>query len=52
MGTSTFTTERLKNLGSSLADSPTLLKIKNHQALELYIQLYMVKILGARVDPN
>jgi hypothetical protein len=52
MGTSTFTTERLKNLGSSLADSPTLLKIKNHQALELYIQLYMVKILGARVDTN
>jgi hypothetical protein len=52
MGTSTFTTERLKNLGSSLADSPTLLKIKNHQALELYIQLYMVKVLGARVDPS
>jgi hypothetical protein len=52
MGTATFTTERLKNLGSSLADSPTLLKIKNHQALELYIQLYMVKVLGARVDPE
>lgn len=52
MGTSTFTTERLKNLGSSLADSPTLLRIKNHQALELYIQLYMVKVLGARVDPE
>jgi hypothetical protein len=50
MGTSTFTTERVKNLGSSLADSPTLLKIKNHQALELYIQLYMVKVLGARVS--
>jgi len=52
MGTGTFTTERLKNLGSSLADSPTMLKIKNHQALELYIQLYMVKTLGARVDPE
>jgi hypothetical protein len=52
MGTSTFTTERLRNLGSSLADSPTLLKIKNHQALELYIQLYMVKVLGARVYPD
>ncbi len=50
MGTSTFTTERVKNLGSSLADSPTLLKIKNHQALELYIQLYMVKVLGARIE--
>jgi hypothetical protein len=52
MGTGSFTAERLKNLGSSLADSPTLLKIKNHQALEQYIQLYMVKILGARVDPE
>jgi hypothetical protein len=52
MGTSTFTTERLKNLGSSLADTPTLLKIKNHQALELYIQLYMVKVLGARIDAS
>jgi hypothetical protein len=50
MAGSTFTTERVKNLGSSLADSPTLLKIKNHQALELYIQLYMVKVLGARVE--
>jgi hypothetical protein len=52
MGNSSFTTERVKNLGSSLADSPTLLKIKNHQALELYLQLYMIKLLGARVDPN
>jgi hypothetical protein len=52
MGGSTFTTERVKNLGSSLADSPTLLKIKNHQALELYIQLYMVKVLGARIEGN
>ena len=52
MGTSTFTLERLKNLGSSLADSPTLMKIKNHHALELYIQLYMVKVLGARVDAS
>ncbi len=49
MGGSSFTTERVKNLGSSLADAPTLLKIKNHQALELYIQLYMVKVLGARI---
>jgi hypothetical protein len=52
MGGSSFTTERVKNLGSSLADSPTLLKIKNHQALELYLQLYMVKILGARIEKN
>ena len=47
-----LTTERVKNLGSTLADSPTLLKIKNHQALELYLQLYLVKILGARVEAD
>jgi hypothetical protein len=50
MGASTLTTERVKNLGSSLADAPALLKIKNHQALELYLQLYMVKILGAHIE--
>jgi hypothetical protein len=50
MGASTLTTERVKNLGSSLADAPTLLKIKNHHALELYLQLYMLKILGAHVE--
>jgi hypothetical protein len=52
MGGSGFTTDRVRNLGSSLADSPNLLKIKNHKALELYIQLYMVKVLGARVQPE
>jgi len=40
-----FTTERVRGLAATLADSPTLLKIKNHAALELYIQLYMVKVL-------
>jgi hypothetical protein len=50
MGPSTLTTERIKNLGSSLADAPALLKIKNHQALELYFQLYMVKVLGAHIE--
>jgi hypothetical protein len=39
--------ERVKNLASSLADSPNLRKIKNHQALELYIQLYMAKVIGS-----
>ncbi|HTX74505.1 MAG TPA: hypothetical protein VMC79_16865 [Rectinemataceae bacterium] len=42
-----LTAERVKNLAASLADSPNLMKIKDHQALELYIQLYMVKVLGA-----
>lgn len=44
---STFTLERVKNLAATLADSPTLMRIKNHQALELYIQLYMTKVLCA-----
>ncbi len=42
---SNFTTERVKSLSASLADTPSLLKLKNHAALELYIQLYMVKLL-------
>jgi len=42
---STFTVERVKNLAATLADSPSLLQIKSHQALELYIQLYMAKLL-------
>jgi len=44
---STFTLERVKNLASTLADSPSLMRIKNHQALELYLQLYMTKVLCA-----
>ena len=39
--------ERVKNLAATLADTPNLRKIKNHQALELYIQLYMAKVIGA-----
>jgi len=50
MGGSSFTTQRVKNLGSTLADSPSLSKIKNHQALELYLQLYLLKIVGARLE--
>jgi hypothetical protein len=52
MGGSSFTSERVRNLGSTLADAPTLMKIKNHQALEQYLQLYMVKVLGARITPK
>lgn len=40
-----FTLERVKTLAANLADTPTLLRIKNHSALELYIQLYMVRAL-------
>ncbi len=44
---STFTVERVKSLAATLADSPSLMRIKNHQALEQYIQLYMAKVLCA-----
>ena len=43
-----FTVERVKGLAATLADMPALLKIKNHAAIEQYIQLYMVKILRLR----
>jgi hypothetical protein len=41
-----LTADRVKNLAATLADTPNLLKIKNHAALELYIQLYMLKVIG------
>ncbi len=40
-----LTTDRLKNLAAALADTPALLKIKNHAALEQYVQIYMIKLL-------
>jgi len=45
MGASSFTVERVRGLAATLADSPALLKIQNHAALEKYIQLYMVSLL-------
>jgi hypothetical protein len=47
MSGSSITALRVKNLAATLADTPSLLRIKNHQALETYIQMYMVKALGA-----
>jgi hypothetical protein len=52
MGGGSFTTDRVKNLASTLAATANLSKIKNQQALELYIQLYMTKALGARLPPS
>ncbi|HUX36911.1 MAG TPA: hypothetical protein VMV44_03345 [Rectinemataceae bacterium] len=40
-----FTLDRVKGLASTLAGTPALLRIKNHSALELYIQLYMARAL-------
>ncbi|MFA6938110.1 MAG: hypothetical protein WCQ67_07745 [Treponema sp.] len=40
-----FTPERIKSLAESLVESPSLQKIKNHEALEMYTELYMVKLV-------
>lgn len=40
-----FTTERIKSLAESLVESPSLQKIKNHEALEMYTELYIVKLV-------
>ncbi|HOX12777.1 MAG TPA: hypothetical protein PLB56_07725 [Spirochaetales bacterium] len=45
---SNFTAERVKGLAATLADTPSLLKIRNHSALEEYIRLYMVRLLKTR----
>lgn len=42
---SSLTKERIRGLAATIADRPALLKIKNHAALELYVQLYMLKSL-------
>jgi hypothetical protein len=41
--------KRVQSLAQTLAESPSLEKIKENRALELYIQLYMTKLLGAVV---
>mgnify|MGYP001248594195 CR=1 FL=1 len=40
-----FTQERLNTLAETLVDSPALQKIPNRDALKIYIQLYMAKLL-------
>jgi len=45
---SNFTTERVKGLAATLADTPSLLKIRNHTAMEEYIRLYMVRLLKTK----
>ncbi|MBU0928182.1 MAG: hypothetical protein KKA67_10560 [Spirochaetes bacterium] len=45
MRPSSFTPERIETMSANLADRPNLLRIRNHQALEEYIRLYMVKML-------
>jgi len=45
MKPSSFTPDRIQNMAANLADRPNLLRIRNHQALEEYIRLYMIKML-------
>ena len=45
MRPSAFTPDRITTMASNLADTPNLLKIRNHASLEEYIRLYMVKVL-------
>jgi hypothetical protein len=45
MRPSSFTPERIETMASTLADRPNLLRIRNHTALESYIQLYIIKLL-------
>ena len=40
-----FTPERIKSLAESLVSSPSLQKIKNQGALEMYTELYMIKLV-------
>ncbi|WP_407428597.1 hypothetical protein [Treponema sp.] len=40
-----FTTERIRSLAESLVNSPGLSKIKDKDALMMYVQLYMVKLV-------
>ena len=40
-----FTIDRIKSLAESLVDTPGMQKIKNHGALEMYTELYMVKLV-------
>ncbi len=40
-----FNADRVQSLAQSLVDTPTLMKIQNHDALKRYIELYIVKLI-------
>ena len=40
-----FTLDRIKSLAESLVESPSMMKIKNHSALQMYTELYMIKLV-------
>lgn len=45
MKPSSFTADRVRTMAGNLADTPNLLKIRNHAALEEFIRLYMITVL-------
>ena len=42
---SSFTLERIRGLSSTLVKTPSLMKIGEQDALERYIQLYIIKLV-------
>jgi phytoene dehydrogenase-like protein len=40
-----FTSERIEELARTLSESPSLVKIQSRDALRIYIQLYMIKLV-------
>ena len=42
---STFDRARVDNLTETLVDTPSLMKIKNRDALLAYVRLYIVKLI-------
>ena len=48
MRPTSLTADRVKGLAATLADTPSLLKIRNHVALEEYVRLYMVRLIKTK----
>jgi hypothetical protein len=46
--TAPFTAERIENLAENLVDTPNLQKLPDREALKIYIQLYIVKLLSGK----
>ena len=46
LSASNFDRERLKTIARTLADTPSLTKIKNKAALQSYIELYILKLIA------
>lgn len=45
LSASSLTEDRLKTIARTLADTPSLQKIKNRSALQSYIELYLLKLI-------